>query len=685
MADYNNPFNNKNNRGDFARVEPNDTQSSFYKKQLDEYDKYKKDLDKKTTKEVNDYRLKLYMASDVISWKKQEELVKKFVKYKKQQEEALQKQLAKSAQHIEDELALQRKKIKEEEQAQEREWLEGKLEKYKEIFKDENSSFKEKAKALINMAKTQKELNDSDTKKQGSLDKLLGKVNAMGSEMNRVFESYSKYQSTINTRLQGTTNTFSGLQDTLLRGVGATPYLKTQIMLDNLQKLVESGIAFNIEQRAFLSSVSDKIAQTFDAFDSNLTRIIRLQQADSTASRLGMEAYLTRFLNNMFSDTSYLNGAFDTVTGSLVEATSQMTTQMGVQFEYIVQKWLGSLSSVGMSDTSIGNIAQAMGYLATGNVQGLESSGMQNLIVMAASRAGLSYADMLTRGINLTETNKLLGSMVEYLQQIGSSTNKVVKNQYASTFGVSISDLRAAGNLSGADVKNIGSNLLSYGGSLGELNTQLSTIGQRLSIAEKINNVISNAQFSLYSGIADNPALMGLWKVTDMIQSYTGGINIPAIFGLGTGANLNTTVENLMKLGVIGVGSLGMIGDVVTGLSNTRDFSKVFSKLGGDNLAVTGRGKGINLLSSGWKESESGYIGQSSGSAFYEQTMANSNKEVQNQITQNKTEEDVDMRKDIADVLLALHNNVADILSIMRTGVPTIVNNYGLSTDGTNI
>ena len=187
-----------------------------------------------------------------------------------------------------------------------------------------------------------------------------------------------------------------------------------------------------------------------------------------------------------------------------------MTTQMGVQFEYIVQKWLGSLSSVGLSEGSVSNIAQALGYLATGNVSGMESSGMQNLVVMAASRAGLSYADMLTRGINLDETNKLLGSMVEYLQQIGSSTNQVVKNQYASTFGVSISDLVAAGNLSKADIKNIGSNMLSYSGAMGELGTQLGSIGQRVSIAEKLQNVSSNALFSLYTNIADSPGLMAL-------------------------------------------------------------------------------------------------------------------------------------------------------------------------------
>ena len=421
-----------------------------------------------------------------------------------------EKKFRESLKHEEQERALERKKEREEEQAQQKKWLEGQLELYRETLKDDNVSIKEKIKVLNQMRKAIKEGQTGEDKSKKQIEVFNKIMGTLSSGMNEVITQYSKYQSTINTRLQGTGKTFSGLQNTLIGSVGITPYLKTQVMLDNLQKLVETGISFNLEQRAFLSSVTDKVANTFNAFDSNLLRIVRLQQADSTASRLGMEAYLNKFLNNMFSNTEYLNNSFDTVTGNLVEATSQMTTQMGVQFEYIVQKWLGSLSSVGLSEGSVSNIAQALGYLATGNVSGMESSGMQNLVVMAASRAGLSYADMLTRGINLDETNKLLGSMVEYLQQIGSSTNQVVKNQYASTFGVSISDLVAAGNLSKADIKNIGSNMLSYSGAMGELGTQLGSIGQRVSIAEKLQNVSSNALFSLYTNIADSPGLMAL-------------------------------------------------------------------------------------------------------------------------------------------------------------------------------
>ena len=70
---------------------------------------------------------------------------------------------------------------------------------------------------------------------------------------------------------------------------------------------------------------------------------------------------------------------------------SQMSSEEGVAFEYTVQKWLGALSSVGFSSDAISKISQAIGYLGSGDIASLSNnSEMQNLIVMAASRAGIS-------------------------------------------------------------------------------------------------------------------------------------------------------------------------------------------------------------------------------------------------------------------------------------------------------
>ena len=158
---------------------------------------------------------------------------------------------------------------------------------------------------------------------------------------------------------------------------------------------------------------------------------------------------------------------------------------------------------------------------------------------------------------------------------------------------------------------------------------------------------------------------MSLWTITDMIQNYTGGINIPSVLGTGP----NTTVENLMKL--------GMIGDIVNGIGSTANFASAFSKLGGTGLITTGRGSGIASSSGVW-ESESSYIGQSSGSSFYENTLELSKRDIQNQITNNEVAgSEVDMKKDIAEVLAAMHDNVAQILRIMQNGVPVVESLYG--------
>ena len=44
---------------------------------------------------------------------------------------------------------------------------------------------------------------------------------------------------------------------------------------------------------------------------------------------------------------------------------------------------------------------------------------------MASSRSGsLNYADMLSKGMNASQTNTLLQSVVEYIQEIASTDNK---------------------------------------------------------------------------------------------------------------------------------------------------------------------------------------------------------------------------------------------------------------------
>lgn len=289
--------------------------------------------------------------------------------------------------------------------------------------------------------------------------------------------------------------------------VGASPFVKQEDLMKNLASAIDAGIAFDVEQRAFLQTVKDDIASTFDAFDSTLLQIIRVQQSDSTAARLGMESALNQYLNNMFKSTEYLSTVSDSVTSALYSATSLLSSQQSIGFEYQVQKWLGSLYSVGMSSQAVSSIANALGNLASGNISDT-SSGAGKLLVMSASRAGLPYAELLTQGINDSDINSLMKAMVSYLQEIANS-NKVVQSQYASIFGLNTADIVAARNLTGS-INNISQYNLNYSGAVNQLSHMGRTIGERLSLGEMMSNAASNFQYSIAEGIANSPAMYAL-------------------------------------------------------------------------------------------------------------------------------------------------------------------------------
>ena len=249
--------------------------------------------------------------------------------------------------------------------------------------------------------------------------KLSNILSDLSTKLTTYIQQTASYQARIDTRLYGSNTNWNNIQSNLLSVSGMSPYVSTSKLMENTWNLVNSGIAYNLEQRAFLETISENIASTFDAANSALLRIVRVQQDDSTAARLGLESYLNEFLNNMFLNTEYLTTQFDVVTENLIEASATMSKQSSVAFEYEVQKWLGALYSVGVSSSTIANISSAIGALGSGNISALSSNeSMQNLIAMAATRSGNSLADLFTNGLDASKVNSLLESMVGYLQEI---------------------------------------------------------------------------------------------------------------------------------------------------------------------------------------------------------------------------------------------------------------------------
>lgn len=396
--------------------------------------------------------------------------------------------------------------------------------------------------------------------------KQLG--NAVSAQISKAEGIITSYQSNINASLQGSDKNWQDMMDMVTKNLAISPIVKMEDVITNIKAAADQGIAYNIEQRAFLNTVSDKIAHTFDAFDSNLTRLIRLQQADTTAARLGMEASLTKFLNSRFNDSSYLSNIANTVSGAILEANSQLNKEAATEFEFVVQKWLGALSSLGLSNETVTNIATGINYLATGNVQGLaNNNSLQTLMAMSASNAGLDYANLLLEGLDASNTNKLLQSMVEYLKTIAeNSDNQVVKAAYGDIFNMSVADMKAISNLTNSEIASIAGTNLSYQTLLNETSNQLLQTVTRSSLAENMNNIFSNAVFGMGMDMASNPGIWAMNKMLQFMDSSGININIPTVMAAGFGLDLETSVNDLMRMGIGLTGAMSLIGNILEGL-----------------------------------------------------------------------------------------------------------------------
>ena len=451
---------------------------------------------------------------------------------------------------------------------------------------------------------------------------LSSSVSSLNKGISDYLGTYSNYMSGIETRLQGASSNFSSITNTISSAIGSSQYVRQSAVLQNLSKLVESGIAYNVEQRAFLATVSDRIASTFDSFDSSLMRIIRIQQADSTVARLGMESTLTKFLNGMFEDTSYLNSLSDTVSASLLSASSTMGRNTSVEFEYAVQKWLGSMSSLGVSDSTIQSIAQGIGYLGSGNISSLSNNtALQNLLVMASSYAGLDYGSLLTGGVSPTSANSLLRGIVQLSQDIANTNNRVVLSQYAQIFGMDISDLMALSNLTSQNLVTISENMLEYGQLYNETVSQISTIGSRMTIKDRIDTMFDNVMSSVGENIANSAAAYTTWIVADLVEQATGGINIPTIGAFGNFIDLNTTVTGLIKTGIVGLSTLSEMGTILAGLSGRNNLS--LDNWGAESIRTTGKGfTGLTISGTSSTTSQTTFIGNADSSDIYEGSIA---------------------------------------------------------------
>lgn len=441
--------------------------------------------------------------------------------------------------------------------------------------KDANSTVKRDGTINIDKLKNSRDAAAANGNLAGQLAGAL-KV-ALGMGWNKAMSSVDDYLATytqnftsVTTRLQNSGYTYENINKVFKANTAANPYVRYDKLLTKLNSLVEEGVAKGVAQRAFLGTIAEEVATTFDATQASLLQIVRIQQTDTTAQRLGLEANLTRLFNYYFGDTSYLSQAFDSVQQTLIGTSSQMSANASIEFEYIVQKWLGSLGSVGVDSSTLQTIAEGINYLGTGNVEALSSnSALQNLLVMSANRAGLNYGTLLTNGLNSSETNTLLKSLIQYVQEISNSNNNVVKSAYANLFGVKISDMAAFNNLNSTVIDQLYQQAMTSSDTITELNWQLGQADKRYHLSTKIQNLLDNTFMGIGMGVANNAATYGLYKAASMLESITGGINLPVISIMGNSFDPKMSLEGLIKTGVVGFSAIGQlvssIGNIFSG------------------------------------------------------------------------------------------------------------------------
>ena len=336
----------------------------------------------------------------------------------------------------------------------------------------------------------------------GIVSKIGAVFKSMDQAIQRGVDTYSKYMGKVDARLQAITEskTFNSIYeatDKLLK----SPLLDYSAYLDVIDQLSSQGISYNIEERAFLETISDKVVASFSSLDATLLRMTRLQQADMTRLMLGNEATLTRLFNEFFEDSSYLaTNVSDNISASVFEAASTMNQAAASAFEFTVQKWLGALYEVGVSQETVSSIASAINALGSGNAQSFMSSPVAVLLNMAIARGDYSLSDVLTQGLNTEFIDDMMTSMVTLLKDIkNNTTNQVTLQAYSNVLGMSMSDVRGFANLTENDIATLAGYSQDANAANSAVENQIRTLVTRTSIKERIDNKINN--FLLEKGI----------------------------------------------------------------------------------------------------------------------------------------------------------------------------------------
>jgi len=194
------------------------------------------------------------------------------------------------------------------------------------------------------------------------------------------------------------------------------------------------------------------------------------------------------------------------------------------------------------------------------------------------------------------------------------------------------------------------------------------TMYQRTGIGEMMDNVWKNFQYTMASGIANNPVLYATYKIAGLLDQAVGGIPLPFINTFFGGIDLHTSVADLMRVAAMSGGILSGVGSLIANFSAGGGFNGkgMLNALGVSGLSTVKRGGG-DIISSGSGESwsESGYVGNQDAGAVKDKVVGDANKDAQDQLTNAQESEDQDisredLRETLVDIVDLLKSVIAD-------------------------
>ena len=428
-----------------------------------------------------------------------------------------------------------------------------------------------------------------------NVEKLASSLqSSLSGQLDSTINSYiNNYQSMISS-LVGANKDWESITDNLNNALSANSLVRQENVYKNLTELIKAGISENVEQRAFLETISDDLNLLLDTQTGSLARLIRLQDASIAENRVAIEYSLREFLNQNYSTSEYIKDSYLKVADSISELQAINTTSIASSIESALQTWLGSYYSVGVSDSTISSLASAINSLGTGDLSNINSN-ISKLVMMGAATSGKSYGNLLTNGITAEDVSAIMSGITDYAKSIEG--NNVVRSQWASLFGLSISDLEALKNL------NIANNTQTVSSDINKLfdayaNFVPTTVG--------LKNTFENLMFTTATNIASNDALYGSYFVTDILEKSGIGSALSSLGSSIASMGLKKTGGALQVAGaainysklipylggllstVIGNNALGNLGD-------RNSVSSAYANLGGTLVAGASAGSSVTM------------------------------------------------------------------------------------------